>query len=131
VGIVRRVTAALIEKNGKVLLALRKAGKHMGRKWEFPGGKIDPGETPEQALRRELAEELSIQAEIGEFLGSTRYQKHSLDLEILLYRASQVGGTFLLQDHDEIRWVELGEVESYDLVDSDRKLFRSYLQRLT
>lgn len=127
----RRVTAALIESNGKVLLALRKAGKHMGRKWEFPGGKIDPGETPQQALRRELAEELSIQAEIGEFLGSTRYREHGLDLEILLYRARQTGGSLVLREHEEIRWVEPGKVETFDLVDSDRKLFRRYLRSLT
>jgi 8-oxo-dGTP diphosphatase len=130
-GAVQQVTAALIEKNGKILLALRKAGKHMGRKWEFPGGKIDPGESPAQALRRELAEEFSIQAEIGQFLGSTRYREKELDLEILLYRASHVAGTFVLRDHEEIRWVDQGEVESYDLVASDRKLFRKYLQSLT
>ena len=130
-GAVQQVTAAFIEKNGKILLALRKAGKHMGRKWEFPGGKIDPGESPAQALRRELHEEFSIQAEIGEFLGSTRYREKQIDLEILLYRTVHLAGTFVLRDHEEIRWVEEEEVESYDLVESDRKLFRKYLQSLT
>ncbi|UCF99090.1 MAG: (deoxy)nucleoside triphosphate pyrophosphohydrolase [Spirochaetaceae bacterium] len=127
----RQVTAALVEKNGKILLALRKAGKHMGRKWEFPGGKVDPGEKPEQALRRELSEEFSISAEIGEFLASTRYREKRLDLEILLYRATHLSGGFVLREHEEIRWVDPHEVETFDLVDSDRKLFRKFLQRLT
>jgi len=59
---VQTVTAALLLRDGRILLALRKAGKHMGRKWEFPGGKVHPGETPEQCLERELAEELDIRA---------------------------------------------------------------------
>ncbi len=127
----QQVTAALIEKNGKILLALRRAGKHMGRKWEFPGGKVDPGEDPKQALRRELEEEFSIQAEIGEYLGSTRFRESRLDLEILLYRATHLAGSFILREHEAIRWVEPGEVEAYDLVDSDRKLFRTFRNTLT
>ena len=128
---VQQVTAALIEKNGKILLALRKAGKHMGRKWEFPGGKVDPGEEPKQALRRELEEEFGIDAEIGEYLGSTRFRENRLDLQILLYRASHLEGTFVLREHEALCWVEPEQVEDYDLVDSDRKLFRKFRKTLT
>jgi 8-oxo-dGTP diphosphatase len=103
----------------------------MGRKWELPGGKVDPGENPEQALRRELAEEFSIQVKIGEYLGSAQFRQNRLDLEILLYRTTHVGGTFILREHEEIRWVDPEQVESYDLVDSDRKLFRKFRQTLT
>ena len=127
----QQVTAALIEKKGKILLARRKAGKHMGEKWEFPGGKIDPGESPQEALRRELAEEFSIEARIGEYLGSTEFRQGEIELEIQLYRALHLGGTFILHDHEEIRWVAPQEVESYELVDSDRKLFRDYVGKLT
>ena len=127
----QQVTAALIEKQGKILLARRKAGKHMGEKWEFPGGKIDPGESPQEALRRELAEEFSIEARIGEYLGSTEFRQGEIELEIQLYRALHLGGTFILHDHEEIRWVAPQEVESYELVDSDRKLFRDYVGTLT
>ena len=127
----RQVTAALIEKSGKILLARRKAGKHMGEKWEFPGGKIDPGESPQQALSRELAEEFSIEVQIGEYLGSTEFRQGEIELEIRLYRAKHLAGTFTLHEHEEIRWVAPKEVESYDLVDSDRKLFRDYTGTLT
>ena len=125
------VTAALIEKEGKILLALRKAGKHMGRKWELPGGKVDPGEDPRQALRRELEEEFSVDAQIGECLGSAHFKESRLDLEILLFRITRIAGSFVLREHEAIRWVEPGQVEDYDLVDSDRKLFRKLRKRLT
>jgi 8-oxo-dGTP diphosphatase len=128
---VQQATAALIEKNGKVLLALRKAGTHMGPKWEFPGGKVDPGEDPRQTLRRELEEEFGVRTEVGEFLGSARYREDRLDLEILLFRTTHVEGTFLLREHQAIRWVEPERVEEFDLVDSDRKLFRTLRNRLT
>jgi 8-oxo-dGTP diphosphatase len=128
---VQQVTAALIEKEGKILLALRKEGKHMGRKWELPGGKVDPGEDPKQALRRELEEEFSIEARVGECLGSARFRGNRLDLEILLYRITHIAGTFVLREHEAIRWVEPGQVEAYDLVDSDRRLFRKLRKALT
>jgi 8-oxo-dGTP diphosphatase len=128
---VQQVTAALMEKNGKILLALRKAGKHMGPKWELPGGKVDPGEDPRQALQRELKEELGIEAEIGRYLGSTRFRGGGLHLQILLYRVSHIAGSFVLREHEAIRWVEPGEVEDYDLVDSDRKLLRKFRATLT
>jgi 8-oxo-dGTP diphosphatase len=121
---VQRVTAALLVRDGKVLIALRKAGKHMGRKWEFPGGKVQPGETPEECLARELAEELAIEARIGQLAGTARYANGDVDLEILLYRAEYLAGTFSLHDHEALAWVEPGELESYDLADSDRELAR-------
>jgi 8-oxo-dGTP diphosphatase len=121
------VTAALIEKNGRVLLAKRKAGKHMGSKWEFPGGKVDLGETPEECLRRELFEEFSIEARIGEFLGATDYHEGDLHLSIRLYRAEHLRGVFRLHEHKEICWVEPERILQFDLVESDRKLARRFL----
>ena len=126
-----RCTAALIEKNGKILLALRKPGKHMGRKWEFPGGKIQPGENPVRALQRELEEEFAVRADIGELLASARYRRAPIDLKVTLYRVVPESDCFVLREHEEIRWVEPAEVDSYDLVDSDRKLFHNYLSGLT
>jgi 8-oxo-dGTP diphosphatase len=120
----QRVTAALLVRGGKVLIALRKAGKHMGRKWEFPGGKIHPGESPEECLRRELAEELDIETRIGRLVGTARYSSGDVDLEILLYRAEYLSWTFTLHDHESLAWVEPEELESYDLADSDRQLAR-------
>ncbi len=126
----QRVTAALLVRAGKVLIALRKAGKHMGRKWEFPGGKIHPGESPEECLGRELAEELDIEARIGGWWAAPATANGVVDLEILLYRAEYLAGTFTLHDHEALAWVEPGELESYDLADSDRELARQALAAL-
>ena len=127
----QQVTAALMENDGKILLALRRAGKHMGPKWELPGGKVDPGEDPKQTLRRELKEELGIETEIGQYLGSTRFRAGRLHLKILLYRVSHTAGLFELREHEAIRWVEPRQIEGYDLVDSDRKLIRKFRLALT
>jgi len=127
---VQKVTAGLLVREGRVLIALRKAGKHMGRKWEFPGGKIQPGESPEECLRRELAEELDIEARIGGLVGTARYSNGIVDLEILLYRAEYLSGSFTLHDHEELAWVKPGQLESYDLADSDRELARQAITSL-
>jgi 8-oxo-dGTP diphosphatase len=127
---VQKVTAGLLVREGRVLIALRKAGKHMGRKWEFPGGKIQPGESPEECLRRELAEELDIEARIGGLVGAARYSNGVVDLEILLYRAEYLSGSFTLHDHEALAWVAPGQLESYDLADSDRELARQAINTL-
>ena len=69
-----KVTAAVIEKDGRILIAKRRIGDRHGGRWEFPGGKIDSGETPEECLKRELREELGIEAEIGELLCKTSFK---------------------------------------------------------
>jgi mutator protein MutT len=127
----QQVTAAFLMHDGKILLARRKAGKHMGNRWEFPGGKVHPGESPQQALSRELQEELGIEARIGECLGSARFADGRVDLEILLYRAEHLSGTFTLREHEAIAWVDPGDVESYDLADSDRELAQRVVPRNT
>lgn len=115
-----KVTAGIIEENGRVLIARRKPGKHMGGKWEFPGGKIEPGETPEQSLARELGEELCVRASIGEFLCTTFFEADGVSLELLVYRVERVEGELTLKEHDEVRWVKPEQLSSFDLADSDR-----------
>lgn len=123
----QQVTAALMEKDGRVLLARRKPGRHMGSLWEFPGGKVDRGESPEACLARELAEELGVVVRVGPFLASTRFRVEGKDFELLLYRVEHLSGDFELREHEEIRWVQPGEIEELPLVDSDRKLARALL----
>jgi len=120
-----RVTAGIMEENGLVLIARRKPGKHMAGKWEFPGGKIEPGETPEQSLERELDEELAVRARVGELLCRTFYEGSGVSLELLVYRVLRIEGTPMLREHEEIRWVRPGDLSSYDLADSDRRVVES------
>jgi 8-oxo-dGTP diphosphatase len=116
------VTAGIIERDGLVLIARRKPGKHMGGKWEFPGGKIEPGETPEQSLERELEEELALRVEVGPFLCLASFEGDGISLELLVYRIDGVTGIPELRDHQEIRWVKPAELSSFDLADSDRRV---------
>jgi 8-oxo-dGTP diphosphatase len=117
-----KVTAAIIEENGKVLIGRRKPGRHMGGKWEFPGGKIEPGETPQESLARELLEELAIRVRIGEFLCKAFYEGDGVSLELLVYRVERMEGEPALIEHQEIRWVSPKQLEAFDLADSDRKV---------
>jgi 8-oxo-dGTP diphosphatase len=117
-----KVTAAVIEENGKVLIGRRKPGRHMGGKWEFPGGKIEPGETPQESLARELLEELAIRVRIGEFLCNAFYDGDGVSLELLVYRVQRLEGEPALIEHEELRWVEPIKLAGFDLADSDRKV---------
>ncbi len=117
-----KVTAAILWRDGQVLIARRRPGKHMGDRWEFPGGKIEPGETPEQSLSRELAEELDLRARIGAFLCSVAWEGDGISLELMVYRVDDFEGTPVLREHQEIRWVAPAELAGYELADSDRKV---------
>ena len=113
------VTAAVIERSGRILIARRKKGDRMEGKWEFPGGKLEGNESPEECLCRELHEEFGIEAEIGDFLLSSPYEYSHLKIELLAFRATYISGDFNLNDHDEIRWVLPSELGRYDLAGAD------------
>jgi len=117
-----KVTAGILSRDGRVLIARRKPGKHMGGKWEFPGGKIEEGESPEQSLCRELEEELNLRARVGQLLCCVPYEGDGISLELMVYRVDDFEGTPALREHQEIRWVAPRELRSYELADSDRKV---------
>jgi 8-oxo-dGTP diphosphatase len=117
-----KVTAAIIEENGKVLIGRRKPGRHMGGKWEFPGGKIELGETPQDSLARELQEELAIRVSVGQFLCSAFYEGDGVSLELLVYRVERLEGEPALIEHEELCWVRPEELTGFDLADSDRRV---------
>lgn len=115
----RQVTAAVIEKDGKILLAQRKEGSALAGKWEFPGGKLEPGETPQACLRRELMEEFGVETEIGEFVCSSCFEYKHLPIELLVYRARHLAGEFKLNDHARIEWVAPADLKNFDLSSAD------------
>ena len=117
-----RVTAGIIEREGLVLIARRKPGRHMAGKWEFPGGKIEKGESPEESLARELQEELDVRARIGELLCCASWEGDGVSLELMVYRVEGFEGTPALREHEEMRWVAPRDLHSYDLADSDRQV---------
>ncbi|MHB8764301.1 MAG: (deoxy)nucleoside triphosphate pyrophosphohydrolase [Deferrisomatales bacterium] len=100
-----RVTAAVIERGGQILIAKRRPGDRMAGCWEFPGGKVEPGEDPRDCLVRELHEEFGVTAAVGELLVSHVHHYPHVAIELLSYRATHLAGAFELRDHDELRWV--------------------------
>lgn len=115
----KAVTAGIMAEKGSVLIAKRRAGFRLAHKWEFPGGKIDHGETPEQCLQREMEEEFGIAVSVGEFLGESIHQYDHGGIRLLVYRIYWEGGEMELRDHDEYRWVLPSELGEYEFTAAD------------
>ena len=113
------VTAAIIQRDGKILAARRKIGSHMAGYWEFPGGKIEFDETPEECLQRELKEELNIESKIGHFFEESCYDYGTKQVRLLSYFVDYIDGTFTLNDHDEIRWLYIHQLLSLQWAPAD------------
>lgn len=113
------VTCAIIENNGKILIARRAKDQKLAGKWEFPGGKVENGESPEECLKRELKEEFGIQGEVGEFITSSEYHYDHISIELLAFHTTYLSGSFTLVDHDKIAWVKPEDLVDYDLAEAD------------
>lgn len=113
------VTAAVIIKEGKVFIARRAPGENSAGGWEFPGGKIEKGETPQESLKRELFEELGIKTEIGEFVAESVYEYPKGAIRLLAYRAEITDGKIELSVHDDCRWVPIGDMPVNGLLPAD------------
>lgn len=114
-----KVTAAILEKDGRIIIAQRKSSDHLSGKWEFPGGKIEPGETPEECLARELSEEFDIDVAIGAFLGSNDHHYDHVSIELMAYRAVWIGGAITMNDHKAYRWVTIDQLTEFDFAPAD------------
>jgi 8-oxo-dGTP diphosphatase len=116
------VTAAVLRRGEAVLLARRQPGKSQGGLWEFPGGKIEPGETPEACLARELAEEFGIEVEVGEYLLTSRYSYSHITVDLHAYAVRYVGGELRLVDHDAVAWVQPRDLGRYAVPPADEPI---------
>lgn len=113
------VTAAVIMNNDKALITRRAEGEKHAGWWEFPGGKVEEGESPEGCLQRELLEELEIEAEIGEKLTESIFAYATGAIRLLAYRATIITGELCLHVHDEYQWVSVSELTNYQLLPAD------------
>jgi len=114
-----KVTAAIFVNDGMLLIAKRKPTARLPNLWEFPGGKIEPNETPEACLKRELKEEFDVDVTVGEYLGSNIHAYDFGTIELMAFKAFWEKGDFKLLDHDEIRWVFTHELEQFDFAPAD------------
>ena len=112
------IAAAIIEQNGKILIAQR-SDKALKGKWEFPGGKVEGNETLEECLKRELFEELSIQAEIGEYICTSTFNHKDALYDMCVFRVPTFKGEINLNEHSAIAWVTTDELSLYTFPDPD------------
>ncbi|HTS48402.1 MAG TPA: (deoxy)nucleoside triphosphate pyrophosphohydrolase [Bryobacteraceae bacterium] len=125
------VVAAVIERGGRVLIGQRRNIGHHPLKWEFPGGKVEPGETPEQATIRELAEELAIRARVD--CEIKRYQFQYPDrppILLVFYRILDFEGEPENRDFEQIRWELPERLGDYDFLEGDAEFIRSLTPRV-
>lgn len=118
------VVAAIIRHDGRVLICQRRKDDTFGMKWEFPGGKVKHGETPESALARELQEELGVRAQIGPEIARTRhkYTEHARPIELLFFTARIENVEVRNLAFERIVWEEAALLPAYDFLAADRAI---------
>ena len=120
------VTAAIIEEGDKFLIARRAKGKHLSGFWEFPGGKIEEGETAEACLLRELNEEFQINVFIDSYVGESYYNYPSKKINLKAFTCKIISGEIKLIDHDKVEWITIEEINKYKFAPEDLPLIPLY-----
>ncbi len=116
------VVAAIIKKESYYFIAQRNKNKYMGLKWEFPGGKVEIGETFEEALRREIKEELNIKIKILNKIAEEKFNDHTINVIIHYYLCSMENGLIELLEHNQSAWVKKNEFYKYSFAPGDDKI---------
>lgn len=123
------VTAAIIIEKGKVLVAQRKPGKNEELKWEFPGGKLEEGETLEKCLAREIKEELNIDIEVEEVFDVVSHQYQKEKILLLAYKCKYIDGEVEAIDCNDYQWVELKHLKDLDFAKADIELVEKLVKQ--
>ncbi|MBA1835518.1 (deoxy)nucleoside triphosphate pyrophosphohydrolase [Corynebacterium wankanglinii] len=125
------VVGAVLVEDGRVFAAKRGPGKSMAGYWEFPGGKIEPGETPQAALARELREELGIDVIVGPFLVSATHDLGTSVIELSTYMCQISSGNLTLTEHIQSRWITRSELNMLDWAPADLPTVELLKERLS
>jgi 8-oxo-dGTP diphosphatase len=118
----KRSVAGIVFEESRFFIARRLPGGDMGDKWEFPGGKVEDGESDEQALVREYFEEFGVSITTGSKLAEAEFEHKGKKYTLSAYRVYFSSQNFVLTEHSEWRWASLDEIEKSDFADSDLKL---------
>ena len=121
---VTEVVAALIWDGDRFLICQRPAHKARGLLWEFVGGKVEPGETKEQALIRECREELAVTLSVGEVFVEVDHEYPDLNVHLTLFNAAISEGTPRMLEHNDIRWITVGEIPQYEFCPEDETILK-------
>ena len=118
------VVAALIWNGSRFLICQRPAHKARGLLWEFVGGKVEPGESKEQALARECREELAVTISVGEVFMEVDHDYPDLNVHLTLFNAVIIEGTPRMLEHHDIRWIAVNEMPQYEFCPADEIILR-------
>jgi len=113
------VVAAIIKRKNQYLIVQRNRYKHLGLKWEFPGGKVQSRETFKEALSREIKEELNITININEKIAEEQYKDDKIDIVLHYYLCFQESGKIKLNEHEAFIWAEKKDFVKYDFAEGD------------
>ena len=116
------VVAAIIKENNKYLIVQRNKNKHLGLKWEFPGGKVKSNESFKEALIREIKEELNIAISVREIIAQETYKDHKINIHLFYFLCTQLNDTIELREHEKMAWVEKKDFRKYDFAEGDGKI---------
>ena len=119
------VTAGIITQGGRILICQRRKGSWGEYKWEFPGGKVEDGEDPRECLRRELKEELAIEAKIGPLFYHIKHRYPDREVELIVFHIPGYAGEVSNKQFESIRWVGREEISQFDFLEADRPVIEA------
>lgn len=119
--------ACIAIDNGKILIAHRNPVGQMGGRWEFPGGKVEEGESDEQAVIREFSEEFGVTVKVGEPVASSEFEHNNKIVKLHAYRIfvphNGIEKKYILTEHTDYKWVDIMDIPGLEFVDSDLKIY--------
>lgn len=118
------VVAALIWDNDKFMICQRPANKARALLWEFVGGKVEPGETKEQALIRECMEELPVTLSVDDVFMDVVHEYPDITVHLTLFNATIAEGVPQKLEHNDIKWIKVSEIDNYDFCPADKEILR-------
>ena len=125
-----QVACAIIEHDGRILAAQRSKIMSLPLKWEFPGGKIHNGESPEECLKRELIEELGIEVAVGQSLSPTTHCYSMFTVTLFPFYCTIIAGEIVLHEHAAISWMRPNELHTLDWAEADVMIIEAYQHNL-
>ncbi len=124
------VVTGLIRKDNKALIGLRPEGGNLPGVWEFPGGKLEAGESPEEALHRELLEELGIKVEVGDLKFAATHDYGEVGILLMFYQIKYWKGEPKAKHHTELKWIDIEKIGDLELPEANRKVLYRILSAL-
>ena len=118
------VVAAVIKKNNLYFIAQRNRNKHFAYYWEFPGGKVDKQETFENALKREIKEELSINIKVFNHIASEKHKDEKIDVNVHYFLCESLNDNIILFEHEDMKWLQKNDLKQFKMAPGDSKIIK-------